>query len=58
MKVMLKAVVEWIADQFCHFFVWSGSDNFRWKMKQVGWTGWSVSSLKVKPPGETGYEKE
>ncbi|WEM34433.1 hypothetical protein [Xanthomonas phage X1] len=47
-----------IVEQFAHLCVWAGTDNYRWKMKQVGWTGWSVDGLKEKPAAEEGYEKE
>lgn len=47
-----------IVEQIAHLAVWAGSDNFRWKMKNVGWTGWSVASVKEKPAEEQGYEKE
>ena len=46
-----------IVEHIAHLAVWGGSDNFRWKMKSLGWTGWSVKNAK-EPKPEEGYEKE
>ena len=43
---------------FFDIMVWSGGDTFRWKMKKVGWSGWSVSGVGKEPKPEPGYEKE
>lgn len=47
-----------IVEQIAHLAVWAGSDNFRWKMKNVGWKGWSVNGITSAPKPEEGYEKE
>ena len=50
-------IADKIVEQIAHVMVWAGTDNFRWKMKNVGWSGWSVRGIK-EPEPEEGYEKE
>ena len=47
-----------IVEQIANLAVWAGTDNFRWKMKNLGWTGWSVNGITNAPQPETGYEVE
>lgn len=50
-------VIDWAVENIAQMAVWGGSDNFRWKMKSVGWQGWGISGAKEKPKPEVGYEQ-
>lgn len=53
----MMRIADAIMTGIAHVAVWAGSDTFRWKMKNLGWTGWSVKGV-TEPKPEEGYEKE